>query len=432
MSEVSKLKACRACGNQQLVFVGSLGTQYVVGFPKCSDEKSGLQTPLNLLLCTNCKLLQLEHMVAPDRLFRNFWYRSSINEFMRAALADVVKKAIDVVGGLDCGDSVCDIGSNDGTLLANYHRSIHTVGFEPCKEMANIDCTSDILISDYFPSSLDLKDRRERWRKPGCKIITAIAMFYDVNDPRQFLTDVKKLLHPEGVFVLQMNHLRAMISDCTFDNIAQEHLCYYSFKTLEKVLNTAGLRVRDVEENGVNGGSLRVYVSHKETIPKGLADRLDECNARIERLCKAEIEEKISDTGTISSFFWRQHTVSKILSRCIRELTAQGKKVYVYGASTRGTVILQTLDEDVWPMLCGAADRDERKMGRMMVGTWTPIVSETEGRKKADYFLVLPYGFLSGFLEREKEWMGKGGKIIVPLPIPKIIRRKTELIVEEL
>lgn len=419
---------CRACGSDRLDLVGSLGTQYVVDFPTSKPpEYLGLVVPLGVMRCSTCSLVQLAYTVNPDRMFRKMWYRSGINEQMKSALADVVIKATAMVGGLSSEDVVGDIGSNDGTLLGMY-RGVKRVGFEPCTDLVQIaekNKTAEIIFNTYFRNGPKVERLFYAWNQLGFKVLTALAMFYDVENPRKFLADVKELLHPDGVFVLQVNSLKNMLADTVFDNISHEHLCYYSFGVLNNLISDSGLRIQAVEQNDVNGGSLRLYCSHQGTYLAGnRGERFAESMLGIRALADKEQDGAVNKLQSIQMLFDRQKLISKAISNFVRTVYDSGQKIYIYGASTRGTALVQTLDADVQKMFAGAAERDPEKFGRYMVGSWTPIVSEAEARPLADYFLILPWHFTPSILKRERDWMFNGGEFIVPLPVPKVISLK--------
>lgn len=422
--DVKSLTACRACGGLKLNYSGSLGDQYVVDFPM-PDDPPGLKAPLDLCVCLDCGLVQLNHTVNPERLFRKFWYRSGLNEQMRCALFDVVNTANSTIGGLHNGDAVLDIGANDGTLLSAYPRLVHGVGFEPADDLVELAKDKggvDVIFNTFFQNGPRVQELLIKWHLTGFKVITALAMFYDVDNPRKFLTDVKDLLHPEGLFIIQMNSLLGMIQNNAFDNICHEHLCYYSFETLEKLLTGVGLEVVDVKTNDVNGGSMRVYITHADSQASWkYSQDMQAAVGRVDEMRKLEHQQAVNTPQVLEMFFRQQKVISRKLSQFIMDVSAAGSKVYVCGASTRGTTLLQTLDPDVYPLLLGASERDEKKHGRVMVGTRTSIVAEEEARKKANYLLVLPWHFEESIRRREQKWLESGGELIFPLPTSRVV-----------
>jgi NDP-4-keto-2,6-dideoxyhexose 3-C-methyltransferase len=421
-----ELQACIIC-NSDLTEVVNLGQQYVVDFVKAKDEKL-LKAPLVLMKCNKCSFIQLKHRVSPDRLYKKFWYRSGINEQMRDELCTIVQKAQKVVELKD-GDKVLDIGANDGTLLGWYPQTIITVGVDPCEELVVQGVKEkriDLAVFDYF-SFEAIQKLAISFGTPEFKfkIITAIAVFYDTDNPVQFLKDCKALLQEDGVIVIQMNYLVSMLNDTAFDNVSHEHLGYYSVTTLNEAIEKAGLDLQGIEISRSNGGSIRAYITHKN----------------FDNFCINDHEEKLWLNNSVSYHQVQEmrlgletdipyKTFSANIETKLNKIrkTLEGlkdKKVYLYGASTRGTVLTQVLfNNGDASQILGVAERDEHKYGLKMVGTWIDILPEEEFRKNADYALLLPWHFKDSIIKREAEWINKGGKFIVPLPKPMLVSAK--------
>jgi len=414
-----KIKVCRVCGSKKIISLLSLGNLYVSNFVDSQeDRKKFLKQPLKLVLCDpdvgGCGLVQLQHTFSAELLYRNYWYRSGINRSMTEALADVVQKTEKIVKPKS-GDYVIDIGSNDATLFRFYKTAgLHLVGFEPATNLipyAKKICPSGEYINDFF----SFKAWQKKYGNKKAKIITAIAMFYDLDNPNEFIANIVKCLDERGVFVIQMNYLPSMLQQNAYDNICHEHLEYYSLKSLNNLLKRHNLEVFDVELNDVNGGSFRTYIQHKGYRPK---------SNRVRKLEKFEEELNLSSKKTYQAFASRILVLKKKLYNFIRKETKAGKKIYVYGASTKGNTLLQfcNLNKD---LITAAADRNPDKWGKKTVGTLIPIISEEEARRQyPDYFLILPWHFLKEFIQREKKYLRLGGKFIVPLPQFKIISKK--------
>ncbi len=409
---------CRICNSKNLVSILSLGNLFVSSFVDSPNEK-GYKAPLELILCDinkgGCGLLQLKHTIPGTILYRNYWYKSGINESMIRALQDIAEKAEKLMK-LSSGDVILDIGCNDGTLLRAYKTpGIKLVGFEPASNMveeARIGTTK--IINDFF--NYDLFE--EYFGNTKAKIITTIAMFYDLEDPNSFVTDLAKCLDKDGVWINQMAYLPSMLEQNAFDNIIHEHLEYYSLLALENLLKRHNLEVFDIELNDVNGGSFRIYIKHKDN--KGVRP-FDGAEKRVNDL--REFEKKIGLNGekVYDDFAKIVENIKLKVRNTIEQAVNGGKTVYVYGASTKGNTTLQYFSLDN-KLIKAAAERDPTKWGKFTIGTWIPIKSEEEVRKeKPDYMLVLPWHFLDSFLKREKEYLESGGKFIVPMPKFKII-----------
>ncbi|RJQ29492.1 class I SAM-dependent methyltransferase [Candidatus Parcubacteria bacterium] len=411
---------CRVCGSNALVPILSLGELYVSNFVDEATEGAAFKAPLDVVLCATesggCGLLQLKHTVSHEAMYRNYWYRSGMNLTMTEQLKDVAQ-AVERIVDLRVGDYVVDIGANDGTLLRSYTaQGLKRTGFEPAHNLEkwNVVGTTKV-INDFF--SYDSWTRE--FGAARAKAVTAIAMFYDLEDPNKFVADVKKLLHDEGIFVIQMSYLPLMLSQNAFDNICHEHVEYYSLLSLENLLTRHGLEVCDVELNDVNGGSFRTYIRHSR---KGAQLRIpQEAEARIKSLRKAELSQGIHRRDAYGAFVDRVLKIKDRLRSFIEEEAGRGKKVYVYGASTKGNTLLQFFGLD-HRLIEAAAERNPDKWGKKTVGTKIPIISEEQARKeKPDYFLILPWHFLKEFKERESDFLRAGGRFIVPLPSFKVI-----------
>jgi len=403
---------CRLCHSEKIIRLVSLGNQHVSDFVTAKGDSP--RSPLELVRCAGCSLVQLKHTFPRDSLYRHYWYRSGISSTMRTALEDIVEKACRIVNPT-LGDLVVDIGCNDGTLLRAYKQSgLRRVGFEPAKNLVKDAIKgTDYIFNDYFRFDLF----RKKFPDSKAKIVTSIAMFYDLDDPTSFVIDASRILDPHGVWVIQQNYLLTMLEQNGFDNIGHEHLTYYSLETMGLLLTEHDLEVFDVETNDVNGGSFRIYVSHKGRFP---------VNESVLRL--KDYEKKLfSRLPSIYTEFAKNVRMASLqLKRFVANEVDRGKRIYVYGASTRGNTILQycKLDHN---LIEKATDANPEKWGRKTPGTGIPIVSKEEARRdKPDYFLVLPHHFLDEIRRQETDYLRSGGKFIVPLPKFRIVTQSTK------
>jgi NDP-4-keto-2,6-dideoxyhexose 3-C-methyltransferase len=415
MSDIKTRTTCRVCDGS-LEPILSLGEHYVSDFPFPGDDH-GIKAPLELVLCRRCGLLQLKHTVSAETMYRNYWYRSGTNKSMRDALTDISTKTEQLIH-LREGDTVLDIGCNDGTLLASYKTGgIYRVGFDPAENLAVFSRqVAEKVIVDFFEAESYCNDSELRGRRP--KVVTTIAMFYDLEDPKKLVSEIKAVMHPDGVWVVQMSYLPLMLKENEFGNICHEHLEYYSFESLQYLLKLYDFEIVDVELNGVNGGSLRAYVRNRSASKDGFGDATYRALAeeRVRTLWEQEIKIGLKEPQTYAEFaFWVDRIKQDVVT-FITEQVRGGKKVYVYGASTKGNTVLQYFGLD-HSLIAAAAERNPDKWGRVTVGTGIPIVSEDEARAaKPEYFLVLPWHFLQEFQAREKDHLISGGRFIVPMP----------------
>ncbi len=406
---------CRVC-ESALVPVLSLGNQYVSDFI-APDAPDGYRAPLELVLCRRCHLLQLRHTVPAEMMYRNYWYRSGTNQTMRNALADIAD-TVERLIHLHEGAAVLDIGCNDGTLLACYKTGgVVKIGFDPAANLAPLSRrVAHHITTDFFKASTFLNDASLRAYHP--EIVTSIAMFYDLEDPKEFVADVKAIMHPEGVWVVQMSYLPMMLRQNEVGNICHEHLEYYALKSFEYLLDLFDLQVVDATLNEVNGGSIRAYIRNRAADPARFGDATYRSLAaeRVRALREHEIKLGLDDLRPYNEFAFWVDRIKTDITHFIREQTRQGKKVYVYGASTKGNTVLQYFGLD-HTLITAAAERNPDKWGKITVGTRILIVSEEQARAaKPDYFLVLPWHFVEEFQEREKAYLLSGGRFILPAP----------------
>jgi NDP-4-keto-2,6-dideoxyhexose 3-C-methyltransferase len=406
---------CRVCeGSLNSIF--SLGEQYVSNFVS-PQQPDGPKAPLDLVLCERCGLLQLRHTVPGELMYQTYWYRSGTNQTMRNALADIAKRAESLIH-LREGDCVLDIGCNDGTLLASYNtKGIYRVGFDPAENLAVFSQKiANKVITGFFESEPFRRDPELSKNRP--KVVTSIAMFYDLEDPNQFVADIKKVMRPDGLWIVQMSYLLLMLKQNDFGNICHEHLEYYSLHSFEYLLNRHDFALVDVELNDVNGGSFRAYIRNRgaDETDFGTASYRQEASNRVAALREKEAEIHLDRVEPYREFATRVERVKQDVSWFIRDRVDRDKKVYVYGASTKGNTMLQYFDLDS-SLISAAAERNPDKWGKVTVGTRIPIVSEAEARaSKPDYFLVLPWHFVEEFVMREKDYLSSDGRFIVPLP----------------
>ena len=408
--KINKITKCRICKNPALTPILDLGVQALSGRFPSGNEPDPPKAPLQLVKCTKsvttCGLLQLNHTVSPDELYlHRYGYRSGINQTMRTHLKGIVETVQEIVD-LKKGDVVCDIGSNDATLLRCYNQNLRKIGIDPTGEQFREYYTEDIeLVSDFFTAShffLVCPDKK-------AKVITSIAMVYDLENPMDFVSDIKSILHPDGMWVLEQSYMPTMLEMNSFDTVCHEHLEYYALSQIEWMLTRNGLKIVDVHFNDINGGSFRVYACHNTAAFKPN-------HTRINQVVSQEKTLHLDSEQPYKQFEKRVIRLKDELCTFLTTEKEKGKSIYIYGASTKGNVLLQFYNID-HTIITAAADRNPQKWGRRTPATHIPIISEEEARKaNPDYFLVLPWHFRQEFIKREADFLASGGKFIFPLP----------------
>lgn len=417
---IRKRNTCRVCGSSSLKKVIDLGPQYLQGsFIKPGKEMPSLRKiDCTLVRCNPeedenaCGLLQMEHSVPPEILYAAYWYRSGTNDTMRNHLKDIVETVVDTVGGAK-HPSVLDIGCNDGTLLGYYPKDFIKYGCDPsdvAQEVKEATVVQDIFPSEELFSMLEGKK---------LDVITSIAMFYDLEDPVEFVRGIKRFLSSGGVWVFEMSYMPRMLELDSYDTICHEHLEFYSLAVLEKILAMAGMKIFKISFNEINGGSIRCYATHKENSKHDSKEN----DALLNEIRHKEFDLELDTDKPYHAFQKRIEKLKDELHDLLVKLKKKKKVVHIYGASTKGNTILQWCDIDN-SLVDYAAERNPDKYGARTLGTDIPIISEVESRAmNPDYYLVLPWHFKDEFMVREKEALDKGTQFIFPVPEVEILKK---------
>jgi cyclopropane fatty-acyl-phospholipid synthase-like methyltransferase len=415
-------QTCRVCGSAALTKVIDLGEQHLQGSFIGPDGKLPPLRKIDtaLVRCDPtrderaCGLLQMTVSVPPSILYTNYWYRSGTNRTMTEHLRSIVNEVVKMVD--KPAARVLDIGCNDGTLLRHYPAAYIRFGIDPSDAALTVSSDAQV-INDLFPSEQLTRLARG---KPF-DVITSIAMFYDLEDPTAFVRAVKQHLAEDGVWCFEMSYMPAMLRCNSYDTICHEHLEYYSLAVLEYILRQASMKVVRVSLNDCNGASIRVHATHSDNFA---FDADAQAQAAIRELRQEEFDLQLDTDEPYRNFQDAIERHKAELSSLLRRLKSEGKKVHIYGASTKGNTILQTCGIDSSLVEC-AAERNPKKFGGRTLGTNIPIVSEQESRdRRPDYYLVLPWHFKEEFLERERAMLEAGAGFIFPLPQIEIVTNR--------
>lgn len=388
-----------------------LGEFYVSEFVgDISNSHVGLKFPLKLIWDDKLQCPVLSEQPPHDMMWGKYWYRSGINPTMVRDLNDVVHSIDDLLDIPKERSRVwVDIASNDGTLLKEVHRNYMKIGIDPCRgeigEMAKEH--ANIIVQDYF--SEKVFNELDLWKKAD--VVTCCAMFYDLKHPLVFLDDVNAIMEDDGIFVMQYTYTPTMMAMADFMNICHEHYAYHYFENVYDMMVVSGLQPFKIEKNDVNGGSIRIYADKgKRPIEPSVGDLL----ALERRVDKADSWKMFKSVIELNRFK---------LVNFIKDKVREGNSIWGYGASTKGNTLLQWYglsNDDIFRI----ADANPSKEGRYTKGSGIKITSEKEWRHaNPNYTVIMPFHFKDFFLEKEKEYLNKGGKFIVPCPIPMVITK---------
>jgi SAM-dependent methyltransferase len=396
-----------------LIDLLDLGDQYLSAFR--DDDSKPPKFPLCLQICMHCHLVQLSETAPRELLYRDdYGFYSGVNE---GIVKDLESAVIQALSWKPNATNWLDIASNDGTLLSFVPQRIYRVGIDPVEKFGELALKhADRVISDYFSEQAVMTYERDvipAVTDTRFDVVTSISMFYDVDDPGEFVTQVAKVLAPNGIWVIQQNYVKAMLEANSLDNICHEHITYWSLAALVNLLDRHGMQVLDVQTSDINGGSFRTVVASK--------DAWFHPNSSVDAQLKLERVAKLNEPHTYQEFGRRAYAELSKLRALLDRINRRNQECYLYAASTRGAVIWQAAQVD--ELDCRfAVERNPDKVGKMFSAVGVPIISEAEARdRKPAYMLIGPWWFRSQIIEREKRYLNSGGKLIFPLPHLEII-----------
>jgi|TARA_B110000503_G_scaffold23182_1_gene36104 hypothetical protein len=412
------IENCRVCNSKKLDSILNLGDLYLSNFFSKDNAYKQFSAPLELVQCKGeCKLIQLRHTVSSQEMFREYWYLSSINQSMVMELSHIVK-SIESLVELNKDDFVVDIGANDGTLLRHYkNKDINTIGFEPALNLKYLNSEG---ISKIIPEFFSFKNWKKSFSNKTAKVITAIGMFYDLDNPNTFVEDIEKMLSNDGLFIIQMMYLPLFVQKNAFDGICHEHLEYYSLFSLEYLLSKFNLQVIGLEiREKVNEGSARFYIV-KKNFSKKINIKSD-FKANLKFYRDKEVKLKLDEINIYNKLILNIDIAKEKTMSFLNLERKKGKIIHGYAASTKGNTTLQyygITSETIEAI----SDRNPEKWGKYTSGTNIPIISENDSRlRNPDYYFVLAWHFIETFVERESEFLERGGKFVVSMPFFKVI-----------
>lgn len=402
--------SCYICGKNKLYKFLDLGYQPPSdAFLRSEDLlKPEVRYPLELCVCEHCWLVQLDYVVDPEKLFRDYVYNTATNNSLKVNFQNLVNSLV-ARFGLQKNDLVIDIGSNDGTLLSYYlPHGVKILGVDPSSSTSLAIANKIPTVVDFFSAALVEKIRNEH---RAAKMITATNVFAHVDKLRDFVQGVKELLDEKGVFVSESGYLPDMLEQLQFDSIYHEHLRYYSLKPLQVLFNDFGLEIFDVEKITTHGGSIRVYAAKRGAYP--IAGSVQEI-VRVEEaagIYSKDVYVKFADLVRKNKFE---------IQRLVLEQKLAGHSVVGLGAPAKGNTLLNYcgLDRDAIDYL---AEKSVLKIGLFAPGTHIPVVDEKRLlEEQPDCALMLSWNIAAELMPKIRN-AGYKGKFLIPNPEPKII-----------
>lgn len=405
-------KRCRVCKNRRLRKFLELGpTPLANSFLKQEQLTSEEPFyPLDVYLCPKCGLVQLRDVVSPEILFKDYVYLTGVSKTMKQHFYQVVTEIVNNFN-LSEDDLVVDVGSNDGTLLKRFKQlGIKTLGVEPATNVALIAERDGIeTVNDFF--SVEVTENITA-RKGHAKVVIGTNVFAHVNDLDSTLQAVDDLLTGDGIFVIEVPYLVDLLSKTEFDTIYHEHLSYFSLRPLVTLFKRFNMTLFDVKRTPVHGGSIRCYVRRS---PSKIENSVYE-------LLTLEEDLKLNSFSTYLKFGARVRNIKLQLTSLLKRLKKEGKRIIGYGAAAKGNTLLNycKIGTDVLDYII---DNTSFKQGLYTPGMHIPVVpSARKLRDLPDYALLLAWNYLDEIVEKEQTYRELGGKFIVPIPEPRIVK----------
>ncbi len=407
----SQIRKCRISDDINLKLVGKIGPLTLTGvFPKTKNKKI-ISTPVDIVFSKKSKLLQLKHNYKEKQLFgSNYGYRSGLNQQMVKHLkvkSIYLKKKYKIKKN----NEILDIGSNDGTFLGFFDKTVGKTGIDPTAKKFKKYYNKDIKI---IPNLFDKKSIK-LFKGKKFDLITSVAMFYDLRNPLEFLKNIENILKPDGIYHVEIAYLPDILSTLSFDTFCQEHLTYFSYISFNNLIKQSNLKIINFSKNSVNGGSINFDLCFKDSVHKTQL-------MKINRLYQNEIKLKIDKLKTYQLFFEDIKIRADLIIEKLKKIK-KNNKIFGFGASTKGNVLLQfcNIDDKV---LDGIYDVNKEKFNSFTPGSNIKIINEKNIIKdKPDYILFLIWHFKETINKKIKKLKLKNTKFIFPFPDFKIIKK---------
>ena len=401
---MKKISKCRACNSGKLKRFFDLGKHPLANALSASRNAKEKLYSLSLSWCSSCKLVQLNETIDPKELFSNYVWVTGTAASTRSFAENFCNELLNRFGGQK-PNYVLEIASNDGTFLTPFiKKEIKVLGVDPARNIVNTALKRGIATECTFWGRDSARKLIKKYSRP--KIIFARNVLPHVADSNDFVLGVAESLDSSGIAAFEVHYGGTILKDLHYDSIYHEHLCYFTLKSLEGLLNRHGLFVFDLLESPISGGSIIVYASPKKHRPgkKLIIYRTNEGR------------EKINNFSSWRDFAARAYSHRSELLNVISDLRGKGHRIVGYGASARSSTLLNfcSIDSKTLPMI---ADLSPLKQGKFTPGSHIPIVKPSLIlNPQPDYILILAWNFADEIRKFFEVELNYHGRYIIPLP----------------
>lgn len=385
-------------------------------YPSQESAKKAAKFPLEVVMCSSCKHVQLLHIVNPQRLFNDYVYKSGTSNFFVNHFEELAKL---VASEYPISNYVLEVGSNDGTLLMALKRNkIKAIGLEPSEKLAGECNTSGLdVIQAYLDKSIVSKLLNTQGQ---ASIVIGNNVFAHIEDMREAFSNVFDILSENGIFIFEVAHFKNILSDGIFDTIYHEHMSYHTVLALKPFAKEFGFKITKIQKISPHGGSLRFFLS------KNLNTESD---SSVEEIIDEEISLGLDQEEVLGLIEDRIKNLRESIGGMVRDKKESTPSIlFGYGAPAKVVTFLAQMELEELDLI-GIVDDNQDKQNKYLPGTGFPIKSTSEMKSALSHqeaaenteitCLIFPWNLSVEILEKLRVWLPKKSKVIWFFPKPQ-------------